>query len=624
MLIEWSEHMLETQRNMGQCRRPVSNKSKCLLDRTTTKARREDGRQLRLDRMRLVGRVRTTMDLAPDVLCHIVEALMTSGYAQSIRAFAVACRATATAVAMALESARQRLRAVAKALTLAEEHRYAMKRAVHGPENEGRLSALTEADKGVEDCVRAYKETMTSVGICHEGRQNGLVSNAYRVFFQNARSILGHIQRGCELCSGDVHPYEQLRAGPVAIYACKRCCQQQRVCFRLVKDPDGRGARFHRNGHLRAKIELPRREGAPTSYACGLLSKRRMHQRRMKARRASETGTTRLICRVHWVDFPRGLEHAWSSYEAPYTTAWDFMSFEMWHSLPAGIPKELTFASAFGLQANEETRLEAVQEAAMRSRARQDTITRRRSFNCIRSVNLELIADVMSVTMGVNFGGWIQIIDLTLAARAFDVRWLFREPGLRFGDWYTARYKVLQIDPDERRNALKRLEKTIGVLKNTLKMERVPAHMYRCDNGTRACVLEIIKQLPVAELDGEINRLRGVVATLRATSMTLSLHETNPRSDTQWLSATMTVHGDLFARRHIVFEARVTDYERSRLLKAIDWPHQADRLTNEMVVAAMHIVNAASLGVPERRECRDKVRAIVFGLPGAWPTWMCR
>jgi len=622
MLIEWSEHLLETQRNMGQDRRLVPNKRKCLLDRSTTKAHREDGRQLRLDRMRFVGRVRTTMDLAPDVLCHIVEALMALGDAQSIRAFAVACRATATAVATALDSARQRLKAVAKALTLAEARRYAMRRAVHEQEKEERLLALAEAGKGVEDCVTAYKEAMTSVGIRHEGRQNGLISNAYRVFFQDARSVLGHIQHGCELCSGDVHPHQQIRAGPVAIYACKKCCQQQRVCFRLIKDPDGRGARFHKNGHLRAKIELPRREGAPTSYACGLLSKRRMHQRRMKARRASEAGTTRLIRRVHWVDFPQGLEHAWNSYEAPYTTAWDFMSFEMWHSLPAGISSALTFASAFGLQANEETRSEAVQEAAMRARARQDTVTRRDSFNRLRRRYDELILSMESVITGMDFGGWMQIIDLTLAARAFDTRWLFRQPGLRFGDWRTARYKVLQIDPDKRRCALRRLEYTIDVLKSVLKMERVPEHMHKCDNGTRACVLEIIKQLPLAALNGEWRHLRGVVDAMRNTPMTLQLHETNPRSDTQWLSASMAVEGNHFQRGHVVLEARVTGYERNRLLKAIDWPHQANRLTNEIVVSAMHIANMATLGTAAQVERRDKVRAVVFGLPGAWPTWM--
>ena len=623
MLAEWNEFTFETQTNMGQPRRSVPKKRRCRLDRTTTKAQREDGAQLRLNRMHLVGRTRTTMDLAPDILCHIVEAVMASGDAQAVRAFAVTCRATATAVATALDSARQRLKEAAKALTLAEAHRYSMKCVVHGQGKGEYRWALTEAEKRVGDCVTACKETMTSVGIRHEGRQNGLITNAYRAFFQDARSVLGHIQSGCELCaSDDVHPHQQIRAGPVAIYACKKCYQKECVWFRLLKDPEGRGSRFHKNGQLRAKIELPRREGAPYSYACGLLSKRRMHQQRMKARRSSDAGTTRLIRRNHWVDFPPCLEHAWSIYEAPFTVEWDSMPFEMWHSLPAGIPNQLTFANALGLQTSEQTRSDAVQEAKRLSRARQVTINRRAAFNRIRRQYDELILSVESVTTGMNFGGWIQIIDLTLAARAFDVRWLFRQPGLRFGDWRTARYKILQIDEKERRDALKRLEYTIDVLKSVLKMERVPEHLYKYDNGTRACVLEIIKQLPLAALDGEWRHLRGVVDAMRRTPMTLQLHETNPRSDTQWLSASMTVEGNYFQRRHIVLEARVTGYERNRLLKAIDWPHQADRLTNEIVVSAMHIANMVTLGTAAQRERRDKVRAVVFGLPGAWPTWM--
>ncbi len=623
MLVGWNEFTLETQTNMGQPRRTVPKKRRCLLDRTTTKAQREDRAQLRLDRMHLAGRTRTTMDLAPDVLCHIVEAVMASGDAQAIRAFAVTCRATATAVATALDSARQRLKEVAKALTLAEAHRYTVKCVVHGQGKEEFRWALTEAEKDVKNCVAAFRETMTSVGIRHEGRQNGLITNAYRVFFQDARSILGHIQSGCELCaSDDVHPYHQVRAGPVALFACKKCCKQQCVEFRLLKDPDGQGSRFYKNGQLRAKIELPRREGTPYSYACGLLSKRRMHQQRMKARRPSDAGTRRLIRRSHWVDFPQGLEHAWNIYEAPFTVEWDAMPFEMWHVLPAGIPNELTFASVFGLQPNEETRSDAVQEAKRLSRARQVTINRRVAFNRLRRQYDELVLSVRSVTTGMNFGGWIQIIDLTLAARAFDVRWLFREPGLRLGDWRTARYKVLQISPDKRRDALRRLEYTIDVLKSVLKRERVPEHLYKYDSGTRACVLEIIKQLPLAALNGEWRHLLGVVHALRGTPMTLQLHETNPRSETQWLSASMTVEGNYFHHRHIVLEARVSSYERNRLLKAIDWPHQADRLTNEMVVSAMHIANMVTLGTAAQIERRDKVRAIVFGLPGAWPTWM--
>lgn len=596
MLIEWDEFMLETQTNMGQPRRTVPKKERCRLDRTTTKAQREDGAQLRLNRMRFVGRTRTTMDLGPDVLCHIVETLMASGDAHAIRAFAVTCRATATAVAAALDSARQRLKKAAK--------------------------ALTEAETDVSERVAAFKETMTSVGIRNEGRQNGLITNAYRVFFQDARSVLGHIQCGCELCASDVWPFYRIRAGPVALFACKKCYKEQCVEFRLVKDPDGQGSRFHKNGRLRAKIELPRREGTPYSYACGLLSKRRMHQQRMKARRASDAGTRRLIRRNHWVDFPQGLEHAWKLYEAPFTVEWDAMPFEMWHSLPAGISNELTFASVFGLQPNEETRSDAVQEAKRLSRARQVTINRRAAFNRIRRQYDELVLSVRSVTTGINFGGWIQIIDLTIAARAFDVRWLFREQGLRFGDWRTARYKVLQTDPDKRRDALRRLEYTIDVLKSVLKRERVPEHLYKYDNGTRACVIEIIKQLPLAALNGEWRHLRGVVDALRGTRMTLQLQETNPRSETQWLSASMTVDGNYFQRRHIVLEARVTAYERNRLLKAIDWPHRADRLTNEMVVSAMHIANMVTLGTAAQTERRDKVRAVVFGLPGAWPTWM--
>lgn len=587
----------------------------------------------------------TPMDLPVDVLVQIVQAIMhradehgeeeneAGRWCEScervadIRAFALVSRSTAAAVATALDTACRRLRQASQLVARRKAQYRDLCLDYSNPDDAQEDEKLDEADALIDQAEDAFVQCMISAGIRDRERQDGLITNSYRVFFQDARSLLGHMHNGCELCGEDGQVPAPPHAGPVALYACARCSRGKAVVFTLDKYRYGKDKYVVVNGRAHAYAEFPRREDAAYNYACALLSKHRLHQRRMKARRASEVGSTRLIRRVHRVEITPALDWAWQmlGHIDGQGRPLSFVKFELWHTLPAGIPQNLTYAAVMGLQPSHETRREAARESVRRKQERSAVTRRRRAYNALVKEHDSVIQAVKRVTMlGQTWMGWIQIIDLCLAARAFETRWLFGQ-GRPFHTHTNmqARYKILTLFEPQRRILLSRVETVANVLYDLLMTCAPGAHSNpRHDGSMRTCILEIIKQLPLEELDTDTTVLRKVIRVLLGVHMTLQVHNC-PRSEFQRLTATMTVDGSparcqFFRERHIVLDARVTQYDINKLAQAISWKNKhPERLTNELVLAAQHKVNGggcASIGL--------SVRAIVFGLPGAWPEWV--
>ena len=595
----------------------VARDKVCLLERTTTKAIRVDRTQTRLDGcVRPAAWTKASMDLTPDALVHVVEMLMASGDARAVRALAVACRATASAVATALGTARRLLQRKSAALV------------------DARYAGEEEASEAAE---KEFVQAMTRAGILDPARQRALIVNAYRVFFHDARSLLGHIQHACEFCSTASSVNIHKPAGPVALWACDKCAHQHRVQFSVDKYPKEYGEAVVVHGRTQVQVRLPRREGPAYNYACAMLSKRNARHRRMRARRASEVGSSRLLRRVHMTEFTPAMHAIWEVYahnwlvgdtmsSRPFIAADDYMQYELWHALPAGIPSNLTFAAVLGLRENDDTQSEAQREGAKRTLARLRLVKRRQAYNKIVEAQRWMIGAMRGLIRPGGYYGWVQILDVCIAARAFDVRWIFREiatptASLHRLDWRLSRYRILDLDEAVRARAFARLRVVIEAVQTMLTLA---GQSWTSDNRTRACILEIIKHLPVSWLDaGDPAKLTSAVLTLRKAPMTVTCAPPTPPSTLPVLKTVVRLDNQLFGRKNLVLEAVLSGYDRNRLVNACNHYDQLGDPPglHQLVGIASRLANATTSALYGENvaERRDEIRVVLYGMAGAWP-----
>ena len=198
-------------------------------------------------------------------------------------------------------------------------------------------------------------------------------------------------------------------------------------------------------------VRFPRCDSEANNYACALMSKRESRRRRWSGRRMPVARrTVKLSRRVHYQNWNRTLAVEWESFlhdhHLPGSEP-DEMEFELFHTLPAPIPKELCFAGVMGLRTNDETRHQAMEHSDARRRARAIIDKRRADFNRISRKYKSLIERVNRTVHERGFRAWINVIEMCSAARAFELRWLFRAEESRFGNWRMARYHLLDMDP---------------------------------------------------------------------------------------------------------------------------------------------------------------------------------
>lgn len=639
-LLGWSDWMADTRRTLAAVNKLLANSprpsNKCRLDRTTTTTTKAaaaqpstSGRQATLlAHARPVRWTAASMALSADAIETIVFHLMAQSDARTLRALAVVNRECAKIVRDTLRRACHKLQNCAWSFSEAQQARRYLEL------YEEDATAIDAVDEERLEARHAYQSCMLETGI-PEPRMQALVRKPRGRWFHGSTSLLGHLQQGCELCSSEEARDTGFRAGPVALFACRKCAHKNCVRFSVHKATRDRTFYHPKGCAQRLTVCFPRHESEANSYACALMSKRESHRRRMAGSRLPKARrTVPLSRRVHTNQQPWTIElqdswQLWSDEcEGPMNDI-DEMSFELWHELPSCIPSRLTFARVMGLgSASEDARVQANNHSAARRRSRAVIDARRAAFNRVAHTHRELINRVNRLVRERGFRAWLQVIDLCCAARAFELRWLFRADESRFGDWRKARYKLLDMHPVALVEAAHRISSATHVLQRVFsqicysdgtKPDQSPS---RAD-PTRACVLEILKHLPVAYLSpGLEDALYEKVQHLRHAELVLTLvvDESQPAGDNQRLLVKVKVDPRVIGRPNLELYAIITPYTVARLHSLLDTPeHHRPCLSVE---AALRIQQRANNWF--RVEARDRVRAVLFALPGAWPyacTW---
>lgn len=631
---EFMRYMWTTQRNQEEDLRPrVKPSGPCRLDRVVARnAKRAStgGRQrCLLTQLRPTRWTTAPMELNLDVLELIASVLMRTGNARALRALAVVNRECAAAVRNTLHAACDELRDCAEAFADAQDMRQLLGTEDEDAMSEAQLERVDAAETRRLETLDAYEDCMLETGI-PQGRMQGLVRKPWSRWFHGSASLLGHLQNGCELCSGsssqdDVRDTGR-RAGPVSLFACRTCAHKHRVRFLLVKDWTDRAFHHPKGRAQRLTVRFPSDESEANSYACVLMSKRESHRRRMagshlpKARRTVPL-SRRVYSNQSWTFELQDSWQLWSDQSCGPMSDTDEMQFELWHELPSSIPAHLTFASVLKLgSAGEGARAEAASHSVVRRTLRASTDARRAAFNRIASTHAALVLRVDSLVLGRGFRAWMQVVELCCAARAFELRWLFRAEDSRFGDWRKARYQLLDLDPAVLVEAVHRVNSAACVVGRVLEGLR-----YRSASkpeSARVCVLEILKHLPTACLSpGLENQLFEKVQHLREAPLRLSLVEdaAMPKPINMQLRIEVEIDPRLLGRPSLELRVVVTCYTISKLRKLASVPDDGLPLTQSIIARIQDRANSWA-----HTEWQDHTRADLYGLPGAWPcmfTW---
>lgn len=611
---------------------------KCRLDRTAAKAvaaagLSSSGRQTTLRAHARPARwTATSMALSADAIETIVLHLMAQSNERTLRALAMVNRECAAIVSGTLRRSCDACRHAARRFAEAQQKQRSLSCDSDEMCHTTQRSAEAAEHRRVAR-LNEYEISMAVAGVHHHRRQ-ALIRKPDARWFHGSTSLLGHMQKGCELCSSEEASDTGHRAGPVALFACRKCAHKNRVRFSLQKASGDRTFHHPKGKAQRLTVRFPRDDSEANNYACALMSKRESRRRRMagshmpRARR-----TVSLSRRVHpnhkWTNELEASWQLWSDEGYGRAEDTDEMPFELWHALPEFFFFDLTFASVMGLgRAGEDARVQASNHTAARRRARATVDARRAAFNRIAHTHRELIRRVNLLVRERGFCAWLDVIDLCCAARAFKLRWLFRADESRFGDWRKARYQLLDMHPVALLDAAHRISSAAYVLKRVLSSPCYsdgsaldPTYSSQIDS-TRACVTEILKHLPMGLLrPGREDALYAKVEHLHDAHLrlTLVLDESQPAHRNQWLRIDVKIVPRIVERANLVLYAMVTKHTIARLCRLADMPENTDRLSSETCLRLQQSANNC-----HSLQSRDRVRAVLYGLPGAWPyagTW---
>ena len=637
-LSRWMRNSNRMQHLHGPPFTPESRIRKCLAERTAERNSKRSAaakgvQPSLLVHLRPARWTDVPMELNLDVLEVVADALMRTGNARTLRALAMVNRECAAAVHNTLNAACEKLRECAEEFADAQDTRRLLG---YDDENatEAQLERMDAAEERRLEALDAYEDCMLSTGI-PEPRMQALVRKPWSRWFHGSTSLLGHLQKGCELCANEEARDTHHRAGPVSLFACRKCAQKHRVRFTLIKHWTDRAFDHPKGRAQRLTVRFPRLESEANSYACALMSKRESHRRRMGGSRIPKARrTVPLSRRVHinkqpWTFELQDCWQLWSDEERGPMFDTDEMEFELWHELPPSIPSHLTFASVMKLgSTGESTRIEAANHSAVRRRVRASIDARRAAFNRLSGQHAALIYRVEMIVRDRGFRAWIQVIELCCAARAFELRWLFKAKESRFGDWRKSRYQLLDMDPTALMEAANRIDSVVCVMERVLASIRYadgskPKYFLGRADSTRACILEILKHLPTACLSpGLEDKLYAKVQHLRRAVMLLSLvvDPALPAHNNQRLRIEVKIDPHIMGRANLELYAVVTKYAISKLSNLVNLPEDAEELSSYAIARIQDLANG--WGYTERQ---DRMRAELYGLPGAWPcilTWV--
>lgn len=534
------------------------------------------------------------LDPGEDVAFLIVQALMCEGIGnvRELRAFALVNRACASATAATLRLTCVQLRALSSKVVQAENRLHAyVRRHITTSESATDSDSSDSSENG-------------SVAILLEGRRSDFVSHMAlvgiplsrrlalgklpgRVWFQDNRSLLGHLNNGCELCGSSLNIRFPVIESPVTLFACLTC--RSKNCTRLSLE-FSKHSRC--NNRLVARVDLHETES--NDYACALFSKQAAHRRRMCSKRTGMLASTNLAKRVHEVTFTDELHLCYAKSESQMSSApW---AIELWHRLPTGIPQHMTFGEVMGVRdsdlVREETFRESKRRRGVRSRATRKSAALSRLLRKYEASRVH----VWRVVRKGHFDGWMQAIEICATACALETRWMFRT-GAYTADFKTARYKLLDIEERALDVATRRVSSVAQVIH------------WLGGVMSRNTILRLMRNFPPVFLEGSTACVHALVRVLYVATVGLRIIAETTQHQT--LEVVYYV-GHPFSRGTLCVHSSFSKYTVQRLGMVMGMNFGEGLFTNEMVHT---IQNMANRGM-------DEARGALFSMPGRWPTWI--
>lgn len=586
------------------------------------------GKQQRIGKwMRPSAWMTSPLDLSDDILSVIVEALMRDSSVRAIKAFALVNRACAAAVSDTLQAHCVELRKRAGRLDRAEgqtskgdRRRRRAREGLHGALSASESSSdedggESDAANGAYDARVDFLKYMKSIGI--QKLRGHLLSTAPgKVWFHDSKSLLGHLQGGCELCD-NVYGVALLPrgAGPVALFACDGCRSKGCVDLTLEFGNDTLAST------LVARVDS--RETEANNYARALLSKRLAHRKRMLSNRSAGVPPANLGKRVHVIEFTDPLLLAYSASKHAMSIApWPL---ELWHQLPPGLPQGLTFGGMLSLRGSDAVRDEARLHAMRRHKARSAGAKRRVALAQMLRLYVDTRAAVGCVTKAHSFPGWVQVIDICCAARAFEMRWLFKTDAAYhgFSDVRAAQYKLLNMEASERDAAVRRVETVARVLRISVSRSLKRAYLLQENHTERELVITLLKNLPRPFLEKPAEELEALVDMLCRVPVYLSLRDDR---EPHMLDVCFCLDGP-FAGCQVKLSSYLYTSAVNRIYHEMhEYQHmKGSKLSHTMVHKFAKLANGKPRwpGDPDmRRGGHNSARVVIFGLPMLWPLWL--
>lgn len=594
-------------------------------DRCNKKRRKEQGL---VKWIRPSAWMTTPLELSGDVKSLIVEELMRMRAVRTIKAFALVNRECAAAVCSTLASCRAQLQRLAATLEMVEEEtsKRVPRHRLQQTDVEERSSPSSESsddeDAGesgvtnrVYDAGVDFLLYMKSIGI-DKPRRHKILSMPGSVWFHDNKSLLGHLCDGCELCN-DVNGMSLMPrgSGPVALFACDGC--RSKGCVDLTLE----FAKEVQVNTLVARVNA--RETVANNYARALLSKHLAHRKRMLSKRATRMSAPSLGKRVHTIEFTDPLLLAYSA--CGHAMSWSPWALELWHELPKSIPQYLTFGGMMCLRNSDAVRDEAQMHSVRRHRARSEAAKRRGALTQMLRSYKDAHAAVACITEK-GYSGWVQVIDLCSAARAFSLRWMFKPD--RSHDAAEKRhqlYKLLAMDAQERDAAIQRIETVAVVLRRRLSRILPIDALALPSCPERDMTLTVLRNLDQSCLERlSATRIDALVETLKRAPVCISLTEGKPQILDVRFALDSTFEG-----RQLRMTSYVYTSSANRIAKLVGgrWSKDA-ALNNATIHDFLKLANGPLDSTNGSLEAcwskRNEARIAIFQLPMLWPKWLVK
>jgi len=564
------------------------------------------------------------LELCADVVVTIVETLMRSADHQTprhLKTLALVNRVCATAVASTLDQVRARLqhngnayaRAHVRLIRCQREEAPLISDEPRAPREQ--LDALATEDARLKKVHESY---MQEVGI-PPLRRWALARFADRAWFHNNVSLLGHLGDCCELCNGPVRASARPSGytfcdGPVLLVACGRCKQKSCVGLALT---------YALREKETVKVRIKREETEANNYARALLSKQSAHVKRMRSKRATRMLPTKLGKCVHLRDMTDALCLCyWNGTHRMSMGPW---VLELWHALPEEFPPDLTFSALMGVRDSDEARHDARAHAAHK-RARRVRASKQRVALSVLLARFEAQRRaVQRVVSPGHFDSWVQIIDLCMVARAFDVRWLFRKRDpyaiATPPDWSAQWRKLLDMNEAARDAAARRVGTVAEVLRMAFQRTTMPRAYWRYPTSLRSAVKELLCNFPVAFLDRGAWVVNDLVELLLCAAVELRLCASSQKPA---VTITYRLTDSRGKWRRLELVSYYSSYTCRRMSEAMGAPQPYTKLTPEIVQQLQQQANHPLCADYDDQAPRNAARAAIFALPAGWPAWVTR